>query len=471
MNRVLMILREQRTDAATDRHLLDCFLTARDEAAFAELVRRYGPVVWGACRRALVNAEDAEDAFQATFLVLLRRATGLHDNVPLGPWLYRVALMTARNVSRSNRRRTGVTGPMEHEIPAPGTAATEEKLDLDAALLALPERYRVPVVLCHLQGRTRREAAERLGCPEGTLSARLNRAFQHLRARLGNGAPAALVGAAVTLPTGLASATVRSAMVYSTSTLAVTGVSPAVAGLIDGVLRMFWMKKALTATVVAVLVVGTGVLGFGLAGRSECTAQATEPLGLAVSGAAPEEPDAVKRLEKRLADLEKQKQLLDTTLEDLKAEKQKLEDSKRERVAADAAAELGKDLAVVVGDAGHSAYTVREVVNERIAEITCSNLDILTRYLSRAFNDPKGPKKLRIIACKDHSLDHVRPVLAACAAAGYTKAAFSHTDRLLLVSRVVTVLHDTHTKYTVKLFQPLPQPGELDLRKFAEPKK
>ncbi|AMV29608.1 ECF RNA polymerase sigma factor SigW [Gemmata sp. SH-PL17] len=467
MNRVLMILRDQRADATTDRHLLDRFLAARDEAAFAELVRRYGPVVWGACRRALTHTQDAEDAFQATFLVLLRRAESLHGNTPLGPWLYRVALMTARNVNRTNRRRAVVTGPMEHEVPAPTTGTAENKLDLDAALLALPERYREPVVLCHLQGLTRREAAERLGCPEGTLSARLNRAFERLRARLGNGIPVALVGAAVALPTGLATATIRAATVYSTSTLAATGVSPAVAGLTDGVLRMFWMKKIMTATVVAVLVVGTGILGLGLTGRSESVAQATEPLSRGGTNNAPEEPDTMKRLEKRLADLEKQKQLLDTTLEELKAEKQKLEDAKREKAEADAAAELGKDVAVVVGDAGKAAYTIREVINDRVAEITCSNLDALTKYLSRAFNDPKGPKKLRVIAYKEHSSDYLHPVFAACGAAGYTKATFSRIEHPTVKYNFSFDAY-RHYGYTVPLG---PTPGEIDLRTFAAPKK
>src|SRR5262245_65006407 len=116
MIRILNCLREQLGGTQdTDRHLLDRFLTARDETAFAELVRRYGPVVWGVCRRRLAHLHDAEDAFQAAFLVLLRRANRLNTDVPLGPWLYKVAVMTVRNVLRSNRRRAAITGPMDHE--------------------------------------------------------------------------------------------------------------------------------------------------------------------------------------------------------------------------------------------------------------------------------------------------------------------------------------------------------------------
>src|SRR5262245_14782024 len=158
MNRILDLVRGKLASPAepSDRHLLDRFLHERDEAAFAELVRRHGLVVWGVCRR-LANYHDAEDAFQATFLVLVRRANRLGPGVPLGPWLHRVAVMTARNVIRGNRRRAAVSGPMEHDVAAPA-ATPVECLDLDAALLALPERYRVPVVLCHLQGLSRREA-------------------------------------------------------------------------------------------------------------------------------------------------------------------------------------------------------------------------------------------------------------------------------------------------------------------------
>src|SRR5439155_10864892 len=128
----------------------------------------------------------------------------------------------------------------EHDVPATAACGASDRLDLDAALLALPERYRVPVVLCHLQGLSRREAATQLGCPEGTLSARLSRALARLRARLGSGVPAILAAAAATaVPAGLSAATVRLAAIFTTSTLASAGVSPAVAGPTDRVVRRF----------------------------------------------------------------------------------------------------------------------------------------------------------------------------------------------------------------------------------------
>jgi RNA polymerase sigma factor (sigma-70 family) len=471
MNRVLMILRGPLADVATatDQDLLDRFLTARDESAFAELVRRYGPVVWGACRRRLANVQDAEDAFQAAFLVLLRRAARLDGTAPLGPWLYKVAVMTASNVVRGNRRRAAITGPMEHEIPATGREPADH-LDLDAALLALPERDRVPVVLCHLLGLSRREAAERLGCPEGTLSARLNRALRRLRARLGGAVPVALGAGAVAVPAGLASATVRSAAIYSTSTSTAAGVSPAVVGLTDGVIRMFWMKKVVTAAVLAVLVIG-GALALGTLNRSDSVV-AAEPN----AGAKPpaREEDELKRIEKQLADLQKQKEDIDAKLSDLSGEKAKLENEKKERDEKAAAEELGKDIEVAVGQNDWPRpYLVREVVNGKVAEMTCSSLDLLKVYLTRAHNDSKGPQKLRISADRNQSMDELRKVFAVCVAAGYTKATFGLVDRLTIAThRTVTgtfLAYDLHYKTTFK--EMLPDPGVIDLKKLAEPKK
>jgi len=472
MNRVLNRLCDRITDVRSvpDRHLLERFLAARDEAAFAELVRRYGPLVWGACRRRLVNVQDAEDAFQATFLVLVRRANRVNGDAPIGPWLYQVAVMMARNVTRGNRRRGAITGPMEHEVSTPGADRAAERLDLDAALLALPERERSAVVLCHVQGLTRREAAERLGCPEGTLSARLNRALQRLRVRLGARHLAVLAVVGVAVPAGLAPATVRSATIYTTSIQTAAGVSPAVVGLTDGVLRMFWMKKAMT-TVVAALVVGAGVLALGTAGRSESTARATEPLAPGAPPAA-EEPDAVKRLEKRMADLEKQKQQLDTALENLKAEKRKLDETQKMKVAA---GELGSDLDIVVAKGKNaSSYTIREVVNEKIGEMHCSDTDVLAKYLARAFNDPKGPKKLRIHADKSFPGDELANVFQACAVAGY-KRVLLFENVPLIVSRTYTPAYTTtySPAYAVEVARPVTriETREIDLTKYTDPKK
>ncbi len=180
-----------------DGDLVAAFTDHRDEAAFAELVRRHGAVVRAACRRMLPNPPDADDAFQATFLVLARRGPGLDPAQPLGPWLYRVAVLTSRTLRRGNARRFArlEAPPPAGRRVAPADTA-DLRIDLDAALLALPEKYRTPLVLCHLQGWSRRDAAEQLGCREGTLSSLLARGLTKLKARLrGYDPTAALVAA------------------------------------------------------------------------------------------------------------------------------------------------------------------------------------------------------------------------------------------------------------------------------------
>ncbi len=275
MYRLLAALRPQWA-SSTDAVLLRRFHTERDEAAFAELVRRYGPLVWGVCRRGLTNPADAEDAFQATFLVLVRRVHDVANHPALGAWLHRVALHTVRNVRRLNRRRTTRVGPLTTDASTPDPIPiADARLDVDTALSRLPDRLRVPVVLCHLQGLTRSEAAARLGCPEGTLSANLAEALRRLRHRLAHPdvqSVLAIAGATL-VPTGLASAAARAAIIYSTSTTLAAGVSPTVVILTEGVLRMFWLKKLVTA--VAVVVLGIGV---------------TVGVGYRVGNAGPDEP-------------------------------------------------------------------------------------------------------------------------------------------------------------------------------------
>src|SRR5262245_45306586 len=154
MNRLLTLARGGLA-VVPDGQLLERFLAARDEAAFAERVRRYGPVVWGTCWRVLRHTADAEDAFQAAFLVLVRRATLAAAHPALGPWLHRVAFLTARNLARTNRPRA-FPAALDHEIPVPDDLARiDARLDLDAGLSALSDRQRAAVVLCHLQGLSR----------------------------------------------------------------------------------------------------------------------------------------------------------------------------------------------------------------------------------------------------------------------------------------------------------------------------
>src|SRR5262249_40421706 len=158
----------------SDGQLLSCFIEQRDEDAFAALVKRHGPMVWGVCRRVLRGHQDAEDAFQATFLVLVRKAASVVPRELVGNFLYGVAFQTAvraRSVNAKRRtRERQVRG-----VPDPQAAEPEIWSDLqpllDRELARLPDKYRAPVVLCDLQGKTYRDAARQLGCPAGTLAA------------------------------------------------------------------------------------------------------------------------------------------------------------------------------------------------------------------------------------------------------------------------------------------------------------
>ena len=163
----------------SDGQLLDLFVRKRDEAAFAAVVRRHGPMVLGVCRRVLGNSTDAEDAFQAAFLVLARKAASIGRRSLLAQWLHGVAYYTARRLRRANARRAARERPLadvREPVACDGVDLNEELLAiLDEELGRLPERYRKPILLCDLEGITRREAARLIGCPEGTVAGRLAR--------------------------------------------------------------------------------------------------------------------------------------------------------------------------------------------------------------------------------------------------------------------------------------------------------
>jgi RNA polymerase sigma factor (sigma-70 family) len=171
----------------SDAGLLARFATSRDESAFAELVQRHGPMVLGVCRRILRDEHAAEDAFQASFLVLARKAAALDRQRPLGSWLYTVARNLAlehRSAAVSRRAREKEAAAMATLVSADETAWREVCDILDAELGCLPEKYRAPLVLCHLQGMTHEAAARELGWPAGSMAKRLTRGQELLRARL-----------------------------------------------------------------------------------------------------------------------------------------------------------------------------------------------------------------------------------------------------------------------------------------------
>src|SRR5688572_14848779 len=170
----------------SDRQLLDHFVNRRDEAAFAALLERHGPMVMGVCRRALRDEHLAEDVFQATFLVLARSAGTIRKQHSLSAFLHGVALRLTRKASASAARAARDAERTPTEPPAPAIEASwrEVRQILDDELARLPERYRLPLILCYLEGRSREEAAVELGYGDGRLKGLLERGRERLRARL-----------------------------------------------------------------------------------------------------------------------------------------------------------------------------------------------------------------------------------------------------------------------------------------------
>jgi RNA polymerase sigma factor (sigma-70 family) len=170
-----------------DHELLERYIDQGDEAAFAAVVQRHGPMVLGVCRRVLHDAQEAEDACQATFLVLVRRAASIRRREALASWLYGVAYRVARS-ARARSRRVGPADLAPTADPQSDPAADltwrEMRTALDAELSRLPDKYRQPLVLCYLEGKTRDEAAHELGWTAGALKGRLERGRALLRSRL-----------------------------------------------------------------------------------------------------------------------------------------------------------------------------------------------------------------------------------------------------------------------------------------------
>ena len=352
-------------EGITDGALLECFIGQRDEAAFAALLRRHGPMVLGICRRVLHNEADVEDCFQATFLVLVRRAASIRPRGLVGNWLYGVARNVALKAKAlRNRRRSKEREAAEQKVRQPAEQGPQLQELLDQELQALPDKYRAAIVLCDLEGKTILAASRQLGCPRGTLNARLVRGRAKLARRLtrqgltlGTGAVAAALAqntASAGVPLPLVTSTVKAASLIAAGQAVSGAVRRQVATLTEGMLKaMLLTKLKVTITVLLALnLIGAGVglvycqtAGTGLPGkgeperRTDCqsvppTAQKTDP-GKEVPEA-PAKDKLTDTVEKLIADSTKKLTLMESkTLtnaklgpEDVKAAQDYIKDHK-----------------------------------------------------------------------------------------------------------------------------------------------
>ncbi|HEV3165826.1 MAG TPA: sigma-70 family RNA polymerase sigma factor [Isosphaeraceae bacterium] len=286
----------------TEAQLLEQFVARRDELAFQALVARHGPMVLAVCRQLVRDEHCVEDAFQATFLILVRKAASIRQRERLGPWLYGVAYRVAVRARGQAARRHHRERPGSEVEEAAMTQVDEtDQLDdfpaLHEELSRLPAKYRDPVVLCYLEGQTHDEAAAELRWPVGTVRGRLARARDLLRGRLarrGVTLSALLAGglfsdsaARAAVPPALLDSTVHAAMRFAASPAAPAGaVSVTVISLMEGVLKTMLLNKVKLAAAIALavgsIITGAGVLGYQASAGSADPAQASssgEPKG------------------------------------------------------------------------------------------------------------------------------------------------------------------------------------------------
>ncbi len=269
----------------SDGQLLNLFIEQRDDAAFAALVHRHGPLVWGVCRRVLAHHQDAEDAFQATFLVLARKAASVRTGAMVPSWLHSVALRTAVRARVSAGKRHLRERQVSH-MPEPEAWPQESWHDLepvlDRELLRLPEKYRTAILLCDLEGKTGKDAARQLRIPEGTLASRLRTARMKLArglARHGVTLTAGALAAALShnaasagAPAAAMSSVIKGvALIATGQSLAAGTISAKVAALSKGVIKAMLLTKLKTMMALVLLLsmvtfTGVMVLAWGQTG-------------------------------------------------------------------------------------------------------------------------------------------------------------------------------------------------------------
>ena len=265
--------RKRASNGMTDAELLQRFVLHRDEPAFESLVHRHGPMVLGVCRRVLHHAQDAEDAFQATFLVLVRKAASLRSPGTVANWLYGVANRTALEMRRAGALRKvkeAMVMPRSEPIPDP---PADFRAVFDEELALLPDKFREAVVLCDLQSKSRRDAAQELSCAEGTVASRLARgrallAKQLLRRGVGIAAgtlAASVLGesASAQVPGLLATATAKAAALLVAGHPLSSIASASVVAATEGVLKsMLLLKMKICASAIVILAAGLCTAGF-----------------------------------------------------------------------------------------------------------------------------------------------------------------------------------------------------------------
>ena len=258
----------------SDRQLVEQFLAGRGEAVFEAVVRRHGAMVYRVCWRVLQHHQDAEDAFQATFLVLAQRLRTVRKRASLASWLHGVAHRVAlkARAEAGTRRRHEAQASVRQTMPPDDVSWGEVRAVLDAELAALPEKWRLPLVLCYMEGRTQNEAAAQLGWTTRTLRRRLEEGRAALGRRLrrrGVVWPAALsavllsdCAASAGLSAGLVGATVEAGACVAAGEVATTAaVSAKVAALTNGMLQTMLLSKIKVAMAVVLVVVGVGIGG------------------------------------------------------------------------------------------------------------------------------------------------------------------------------------------------------------------
>jgi RNA polymerase sigma factor (sigma-70 family) len=285
----------------TDGQLLGCFIEHQDEAAFAALVKRHASLVWNVCRR-LLEQHDAEDAFQASFLVLLRKAASIRRRELLASWLYGVAHQTALQARRTMARRQARE---KQVVDLPEPAVSEDLWKdlqplLDQELSRLPDDHRVVLLLCDLEGRTRKEVAQQLRVPEGTVASRLARARTMLAKRLAwhglavTGATLAAVlaqkAASASVPPSILSSTIKAAsLIAAGQAVAAEAFSLEVAALTEGVMKSMLLTR-LKAPMAGLLLMGALVCGAGVIYRTQAAEQPQQPVKEKQPAVATEQP-------------------------------------------------------------------------------------------------------------------------------------------------------------------------------------